>query len=230
MVRPRTRSPEPSSVRIIEDSSIRVEEDDEPAAIWLVSGTPESGEPRRWAVKGLTVEHDAFPGWRIALDFTLDGRVTCVAVLAEPDTEDAGITARMLSRMPLGQILTEARAFMYREQRSLQKALPAERRTVVPEIVAELSRRPGRKGKSDLPYVEIAAEYVDLLSRSRSPIQELAKSRQLRASRARNIVHEARRRGLLSSPGQTGSAGGQLTQKALDLLKTPTAEEGTDNA
>jgi predicted transcriptional regulator len=78
--------------------------------------------------------------------------------------------------------------------------------------------RPGRKGRPDMDYADIAHHYVELLSSSSKPIEALAKQMNVSKSSASSYVHEARRRGLLTKTRQ-GASGGKLTEKANQLLK-----------
>lgn len=92
-------------------------------------------------------------------------------------------------------------------------------------------RRPGRSGRVDAFYVRWAAAYVDRLrSGSRHPVKDLAEApavwikgftdldRDKREATVRAILHEARRRELLTGAPR-GKPGGELTKKALRLLK-----------
>ena len=80
----------------------------------------------------------------------------------------------------------------------------------------QLRRRPGRSGRSDLFYAKAAARYVELLTSS-SPTADLAREMDLRPSQTRDLLHQARRRKLLTASSE-GKAGGELTTKALSLL------------
>jgi hypothetical protein len=87
-----------------------------------------------------------------------------------------------------------------------------------------LAKRPGRAGKPDLDYALFAAEYVQLLDRPK-PLLALARKRRLSPSQARSKLYEARRRELLTDPPVRGRAGGELTSKAVDILRQH--EQGT---
>jgi hypothetical protein len=88
-----------------------------------------------------------------------------------------------------------------------------------------LAKRPGRAGKPDIHYALVAAEYVRHLGEPK-PLARLAKELPLEASQVRSILYEARRRGLLTDPTVPGRAGGELTPKALDILRQH--DEGTE--
>ncbi|MGD0313173.1 MAG: hypothetical protein ABSC90_12005 [Acidimicrobiales bacterium] len=85
------------------------------------------------------------------------------------------------------------------------------------------NRRPGKVGRSDAFYARIAYRYLELVRAGSSPTKALAAERHISQSSARDLVHEARVRGLMTSMGR-GQAGGQLTAKARKLL-----EEGLEN-
>ena len=78
--------------------------------------------------------------------------------------------------------------------------------------------RPGRRGRPDVEYADIARRYVEFLSTSATPTKALADHLQVSNSSAGSYLNEARRWGLLTRTSQ-GSAGGRLTQKAIDLLR-----------
>jgi hypothetical protein len=81
------------------------------------------------------------------------------------------------------------------------------------------SKRPGRRGRPDSEYLEVAVRYVHLVRDSGSPTKLLAEELHVSQSAARDLVHEARSRGLLTATTQ-GVKGGELTEKALKLLAT----------
>lgn len=94
-----------------------------------------------------------------------------------------------------------------------------------------VARRPGRKGRGDLHYATWAAAYIERLDAgSRTPIKDLAAKppirvqgyvsteRQVSPETVRDILSEARSRGLLTRP-PAGRAGGALTDKALRILR-----------
>jgi hypothetical protein len=87
-------------------------------------------------------------------------------------------------------------------------------------------RRPGRKGRPDVEYADIARRYVGFLSTSSKPIEALAEDMSIGKSSASSYVHEARRRGLLTRTSQ-GTAGGLLTEKAIELLRSANVGEET---
>jgi hypothetical protein len=93
------------------------------------------------------------------------------------------------------------------------------------EWATTLSKRPGQRGRNELDYALVAAKYVSHLG-SHQPVVDVAKDLHLSTSQVRNILYQARRRGLLTGKDRQGKAGGDLTPKALELLRQH--EQGTD--
>lgn len=93
----------------------------------------------------------------------------------------------------------------------------------------QVAREAGRRGKSDLFYAEIASAYVDLVG-ERDPIPRLRRRLEEKQglhfadATIRDFVNRARGRGLLtrSPPGRPG---GELTSKALALLRGAVADK-----
>jgi hypothetical protein len=131
-----------------------------------------------------------------------------------------GVPATVLRTIALGEVYDEVRRILddlatWRDDKQAEDA-----RAVWLAGLREAPRRPGRRGRDDSYYARVAALYVDLLATgSRRPVVELAG--QLggghRRGAAVQLVHEARRRGLLTK-SQSGTAGGELTAKARKLL------------
>jgi hypothetical protein len=80
-------------------------------------------------------------------------------------------------------------------------------------------RRPGRRGRSDLFYAEVAARYVEFTRSSSTATKDLAGALQSSPSSARDLLSEARRRNLLTRPPVKGRQGGELTEKAIEILR-----------
>jgi hypothetical protein len=101
-----------------------------------------------------------------------------------------------------------------------------------PDVAAALGRvprpkddftrvpRPGRRGRSDLSYARWAAHYVKLEGRPKR-LQVLARQHKVKEQAARDILYQARRRGLLTT-APPGKAGGELTDKARKVLERGT--------
>jgi hypothetical protein len=84
---------------------------------------------------------------------------------------------------------------------------------------AQASRREYLKGRQDSFYAEIAKQYCKLAgSHVKNPIQVIAKSRSLSPSKVRDMIFQARKRGLLTKPPKQGRMGGELTLKCIALL------------
>jgi hypothetical protein len=81
-----------------------------------------------------------------------------------------------------------------------------------------VSERVGRRGRDDRFYARWAAEYADAFSRSSHPVAEMASRHSLSPSQVRNLVYACRRRGMLTA-APSGRAGGELTARAIGLLK-----------
>jgi hypothetical protein len=79
--------------------------------------------------------------------------------------------------------------------------------------------RPRRqRGKDDLFYARLAQAYLAAIERgSRAPVKDMALAYRVTNSQARDMVHEARERKLLSR-GQPGIRGGVLLPRAYALL------------
>ena len=79
--------------------------------------------------------------------------------------------------------------------------------------------RPGSAGRPDRQYAEWAFRYAKKLAEgSRSPIKDLAAEHDRSPGQVRDLIHDARVRGLLSKERQ-GRAAGSLTPKAIQLLR-----------
>jgi hypothetical protein len=83
-----------------------------------------------------------------------------------------------------------------------------------------LGKKRGRPPiRSDQFFAVLAKEYAERIAKgSRTPTADIARRRRFPQSRVRDLLNEARRRGLLSTPGQ-GKFGGTLSPRALALLR-----------
>lgn len=86
------------------------------------------------------------------------------------------------------------------------------------------NRRPGKVGRPDSFYARVAVRYLEHVRAGASPTKALAAERHISPSSARDLIHEARTRGLLTSMGR-GQAGGQLTERAKDLLAADVSDD-----
>lgn len=137
-----------------------------------------------------------------------------------------GLTTRALRRVHLGHALELAYEQLdqwidrERRQPDWQRPVPA-----FTDDAISAPRRPGRKGRDDRFYATVASAYVDALERgSRKPVVDAAQSLgdktggSYEPTYIRDLLHEARRRELLTRPPK-GRAGGQLTEKAFMALR-----------
>lgn len=91
---------------------------------------------------------------------------------------------------------------------------------------ALVSERTGMRGKGDEVYAKVAAAYVAAVdSGERAPLRMVAEAFHVSEGRARNIVHEARKRGLLTAT-KAGKKGGRMTAKGRSVLKRAGQTEG----
>jgi hypothetical protein len=153
-----------------------------------------------------------------------EGPVTSydVDAVAYPDDAPA-ITSRRVRELPVGALHLAAQAAARQAGRLLGATVDA------PDwpAVFRAERRPGRRGRPDVFYAGLSAEYVGLLDTTR-PVATMAERRGISASQVRNLLAEARRRDLLTHPGQ-GRARGALTDRAVALLrKTNNTEQRED--
>lgn len=91
-------------------------------------------------------------------------------------------------------------------------------------IMSGFSLKPSAERRADAwadrRYAELAAAYVQRVEAgSRSPVADVARSFKMKDSQARDAIHTARTRGLLTRSGKRGLAGGRLTSDAQALLR-----------
>jgi hypothetical protein len=84
----------------------------------------------------------------------------------------------------------------------------------------------GRKGRSDHELARIAATYARAWLADRPPIPAVAKTLGVSLTKARDAVHRARVRGLLSPANKQRQGGGQLTPLAREILKQDAKSKG----
>lgn len=88
----------------------------------------------------------------------------------------------------------------------------------IPNRVRSTGARRGRKPRPDKFYARIAADYVQALSSgSKRPIQDVAKRRKLPGGQVRDMIRQARKRGLLTRE-RGGVRGGMLTASGSALV------------
>lgn len=182
------------------------------------SGEPDQGlDMDENVIRGVLVSFPQMPGWEFRLDLTPD-RITRLDVRA-----DEGVTSRSLRELPLATIGRDARGWAA-GQLAMSAAWEAgvsmspDLAQEVVQQVQSFRKRPGRAKRGDRYYASAAAEYVELVATSATPLKALAERNRYSSSQTRNILSEARRRGFLTQ-APAGRAGGELTPLARELLQ-----------
>lgn len=178
------------------------------------------------------VMHRDFPGWDFFVTFSPAGVPVGFAVQATvPVSPNLGkwtregtpprepfappVTARFLRRIPVGEIQDLARRAILDLGGRMSSPGTVERWGHAFQEV----KRPGRSGRDDRAYAEVAALYVEKLrTNPKTALKDLADDLGYSRSQVRNVLYTARRRRLLTA-AQPGKAGGELTEKALALLR-----------
>jgi hypothetical protein len=161
----------------------------------------------------IVCELDGYPGWRILPEVAVTDRGLLLRRLViEPSDgmPEPGITTRMLRQLRTGDLIAALRAAARQNEQIFGDA---------PDL--SVTTRVGRRGRDDLYYARWAVAYVEALARSARPIEDLAARHNLSASQIRNLMHACRRRGMLTA-SPPGRAGGELTPRAIALLKEDT--------
>jgi hypothetical protein len=152
--------------------------------------------------------------------------MSLVGLCVEPTdaTPPGGLTTRALRQLPLAKLERVTRTAAQQFLTALEGGGPGFQAS--PKLKRALRKRakefdarprPGRRGRDDREYAAIAAMYVDALAKGQGS-EALAERLQFSVSRVRNLVYEARRRGLLTET-KKGKAGGGLTKHARGLLE-----------
>jgi hypothetical protein len=135
-----------------------------------------------------------------------------------------GLTSRLLRKVPLGEVPAHVVSVLsaWDKVRGPLKALASDTvREGFPGVVLNPRPRPERaSGRPDVFYAQLAAAYVRAVTRgSRHPVAELAARRGgVDPAKVRDMLHEARERGLLSE-GTQGKAEGHLLPRAKQILR-----------
>jgi hypothetical protein len=184
----------------------------------------------------IALRDQEFPDWVVTFVFGPTGDTAAIVVqpfdpsvprdrwstaavhgISEPASP---ITVRLLRRLPIGQMERFAKSW-FRDlasgtnwggdgpQPHLAQSKPWSE-------VFEVSLRPGRQGRPDGFYANLARQYIERLGSGRE-VADLADSLGFSPSRIRDGLYEARRRDLLTA-APPGKAGGALTEKARELL------------
>lgn len=164
------------------------------------------------------VTHAKYPGMRVRVEYDGDLNLEAITVMSSSDGPQLG--ARLLRDFPYGAIDAAARSRMAEWWREYDKQRPKSSTPISRKSLDAVDmRRPGRRGRPDREYAEIANEYVQLTGDPtvKKPVEELAERRFISDSQLRNLLYEARRRDLLTK-APDGKAGGTLTTRARSLL------------
>jgi len=203
-------------------------------------------EPREY--QDVKVADDLPDGWQCTYRVVAqDGQPVVAELCIHPSGEvpRGGLNTRVLRQVRLGKHVAALTGVI---RRSLSRGRAREERTVdIPaapgrapqtridfgpdDIDRDLfeglgfekpppERRPGRpRSTSDRELADLAAAYVTAIEEgSVNPVAVAALERSYSHSHARDKLHEARERGLLTRPPTAGRAGGELTQKARALV------------
>jgi hypothetical protein len=128
-----------------------------------------------------------------------------------------GVTARvlrMIRTQAFRRDLFKIRSRWPDELRQLEAIAPS-----VPPPPAPSSTTRGRKGRSDRELARMASTYAGAWLAGRPPIPAVAIAHRLSLGQARDAVSRARVRSLLTPASKQGKGGGQLTERARELLK-----------
>lgn len=136
-----------------------------------------------------------------------------------------GLTASQLRSLDLGKVLARARALAESTSEFLNKREPGSSGPWAENLRAA-PKRPGRSGRDDYFYAQLAEWFVALIGQNvRGPVQRIAREKGASEHTVRDWLAEARKRGLLTkaAPGRTE---GKLTEKAKALLEVRGSPNG----
>ncbi len=122
------------------------------------------------------------------------------------------------------QTVSERRTIPLKLTRSLQalKGVPS-LKVYMPAPAPKHPKRGRPPLRSDAFYARIALDYTERVAQgSPRPTAAISQARNLPQSKVRDMVHQARRRGLLSE-GIRGRLGGQLTERGRKILEADRA-------
>jgi hypothetical protein len=172
-------------------------------------------------LRNVRLLHDRFPGWVFRVRFGEIGEVIGFSVeesaVHVPDRRP--LNAAFVHAIPVGAAISKAKvaaSFLSRSRARNTTGDEAASLATWGEMVRE---RTGTRGKADVVYALVAAEYVRLIeTENRAPLKTLAAAMVVSESQVRNSVSEARKRGLLT-PTKPGKKGGRMTAKGLRTLE-----------
>ncbi len=186
-----------------------------------------SSQPRRVVEhEGVWVEEKIKGGWYARARMVVQGGRAVVAELrlcAIDKTPVGGVTQEVVRRVPLGSYGPYLLAYKSFTKDSGIGGLRQLFAAAAPQLgrlrVNERPRPRRTTGRDDLFYARLASQYVATIEGgSRAPIKVLAAKRGEQDARMRDMVREARVRGLLSF-GRSGVRGGELLPPAKKLLR-----------
>lgn len=182
---------------------------------------------------------DPVSGVGIAYEVTMDGPELEEFTVRRAGPDAPRLTRRLVRDAPVDAIAERARQLQRSEAVLALDQYMIERLEGVPirqqdgtEVVLQMPgvhkhlrtawsdfKRPGRRGRPDIEYALIAAEYVDEVFRNGGlgAAKRVAEAHDLSPATIRNLLYEATRRGF-KTPAAPGMAGGKLTGKAIELL------------
>jgi hypothetical protein len=161
-------------------------------------------------------------GWILGLRLVLQRGVYEVVeaiFMAVEEDGTGGLTTGNFREVPLGEIIKNARY----QAASIRNVVGGEAAHRVDQWLApwKVPARGSRVKRDDVAYAALAAKYVELVGEGdRSPAATLGRTLGMSAVTISQRVREARERGLLTNTA-TGTAGGELTEKALSVLTNP---------
>ncbi len=136
----------------------------------------------------------------------------------EAPVPPGGLGSTELRKLHLGAFVPTLRWHLWAEADG-QAAYVSTIDDAFKEAILAQPKRPGRAGHPDKFYATIAKAYVDALQRgSKSPIQDLATALDYSTHHIRDLVKNARQKGLLSAAPGRGRAGGHLTDQGRELI------------
>ncbi len=161
-------------------------------------------------------------GWLARVHFASEGGRLVIAELSvKPRATTApagGVTVKLLR-----QVLNRARPGG--QKRKIEGVTLTTKMGVNPDTIEALRAARGsflpRRGRRPIPIdtlLSVASDYADAVDGgSTQPVVDVAKKLRMKPERARDLVHRARYRGLLT-PAQQGRSGGKLTPNAKRLI------------
>ena len=172
-----------------------------------------------------TFEIEKLKEWRVQIIVEHKSGSTHVSGLTviprDPDNPPSGgFSTTELRKIPISSLLSHAR-------RHITKELKVFKNMASPALVNEIekaarsiitTKRPGSAGRDNFAYVALVVEYQNALDAgSKKPIDVLAEKYNLAHTTVRNMLQEARMRGLAESKG-LGRLGWKLTEKGNQIL------------